>query len=85
MTFAVAEVRVNINSLVIREDLDSKGRRYLPQPKIPFKGLGYNEYVTQKKLRTNENDNIDKMKEDLDNLKNEIGEIKSLLKELVNG
>ena len=46
---------------------------------------GYNEYITQKKLRTNDNDNIDKMKEDLDNLKNEIGEIKSLLKELVNG
>ena len=48
MTFAVAEVRVNINSLVIREDLDSKGRRYLPQTKIPFKGLVYNEYPTDR-------------------------------------
>jgi len=44
MTFAVAEVRVNIDSLVIREDLDSKGRRYLPKTKIPFKGLVYYEY-----------------------------------------
>ena len=46
---------------------------------------GYNEYMTQKKLRNNENDKIDNMKEDLDNLKNEIGEIKSLLKGLING
>ena len=44
MTFAVAEVRVNIDSLVIREDLDSKGRRYLPKTKIPFQGLVYSEY-----------------------------------------
>ena len=46
---------------------------------------GYNEYMTQKKLRDSENDKIDNMKDDLDNLKNEINEIKSLLKELVNG
>ena len=46
---------------------------------------GYNEYMTQKKLRNNKNDKIDNMKDDLDNLKNEINEIKSLLKELVNG
>jgi len=44
ITFTVAEVRVNIDSLVIREDLDSKGRRYLPKTKIPFKGLVYSEY-----------------------------------------
>ena len=46
---------------------------------------GYDEYMTQKKLRGSENDKIDNMKDDLDNLKNEINEIKSLLKELVNG
>ena len=46
---------------------------------------GYHEYMTQKKLRNNENDKIDNMKDDLDNLKSEINEIKSLLKELVNG
>ena len=46
---------------------------------------GYNEYMTQKKLRNSENDKIDNMKDDLDNLKNEINEIKSLLKVLVNG
>ena len=44
MTFAIAEVRVNIDSLVVREDLDSKGRRYLQKTKIPFNGLVYNEY-----------------------------------------
>ena len=46
---------------------------------------GYNEYITQRKLRNNDNDTIDHMKDDLDNLKNEINEIKSLLKVLVNG
>ena len=39
VTFAIAEVRVNIDSLVIREDLDTKGRRYLPKTKIPFQGM----------------------------------------------
>ena len=48
-------------------------------------GTGYNEYISQKKMRNSENDKIDHMKDDLDNLKNEINEIKSLLKELVNG
>ena len=47
---------------------------------------GYNEYMTQKKMRNKwQNDKIDNMKDDLDNLKNEINEIKSLLKDLVNG
>ena len=44
VTFAIAEVRVNIDSLVIREDLDTKGRRYLPKTKIPFQGMVYSEY-----------------------------------------
>ncbi len=48
-------------------------------------GTGYNEYISQKKMRNSENDKIDHMKDDLDNLKNEINEIKSLLKVLVNG
>ena len=46
---------------------------------------GYNEYMTQKKLRNNDNDKIDTMKDDLDSLKGEMNEIKSLLRELVNG
>ncbi len=43
-TFAVAEVRVNIDSLVIREDLDSKGRMYLPKTNKPFQGMVYSVY-----------------------------------------
>ena len=30
--------------MVVREDLDSEGRRYLPKTKIPFLGLVYSEY-----------------------------------------
>jgi len=31
---------------------------------------GYNEYITQQKMRNSGNDKIDNMKDDLDNLKN---------------
>tara|TARA_B100000686_G_C16378426_1_gene756260 strand:+ start:337 stop:552 length:216 start_codon:yes stop_codon:yes gene_type:complete len=42
----------------------------------------YNEYITQRNQRENENKS---MKQDLDDLKSEMTDIKSLLKELVNG
>ena len=32
---------VNIDSLIIREDLDDKGKRYLPNTKNPFEGSVY--------------------------------------------
>ena len=37
---------VNIDSLIIREDLDSKGKRYLPNSKIAFEGNVYKKYST---------------------------------------
>ena len=45
----------------------------------------YNTYMSQKKMRDNENQKADSMEQDLADLKNEINEIKSLLKDLVNG
>ena len=45
----------------------------------------YKQYMSQKKTRNNEHQKVDVMEQDLTNIKNEINEIKSLLKELVNG
>ena len=45
----------------------------------------YNRYMSQKKTKNEEAEKVDTMEQDLAYLKNEINEIKSLLKELVNG
>ena len=45
----------------------------------------YNRYMSQKKTKNEETEKVDTMEQDLVHLKNEINEIKSLLKELVNG
>ena len=45
----------------------------------------YNRYMSQKKTKNEETKKVDTMEQDLTHLKNEINEIKSLLKELVNG
>ena len=45
----------------------------------------YNRYMSQKKTKNEEAEKVDTIEQDLTNLKNEINEIKFLLKELVNG
>ncbi len=45
----------------------------------------YQRYMTGKKARQVAKEKAQTVEDDLANLKNEIGEIKSLLKELVNG
>ena len=45
----------------------------------------YNRYMSQKKIKNEEAEKVDIMEQDLTHLKNEINEIKSLLKDLVNG
>ena len=45
----------------------------------------YDEYIARRDAATKSKENEVTMKEDLDNLKGEINEIKSLLKELVHG
>ena len=43
----------------------------------------YLAYMERKKVMENKNNELDQMKEDLDNVKGEIGEIKDLLSTLV--
>ena len=45
----------------------------------------YKQYMSQKKTKNKEAEKVDTMEQDLAHLKNEINEIKSLLKDLVNG
>ena len=45
----------------------------------------YNRYMSQKKIKNEEAEKVDTMEQDLAHLKNQINEIKSLLKDLVNG
>ncbi len=43
----------------------------------------YLDYMKRKKIAENKNSELDQMKEDLDNVKGELGEIKDLLSTLV--
>ena len=45
---------INIDSLIIREDLDDRGKRYLPNTKIPYEGIVYKKYSSgEKELQGN--------------------------------
>ena len=52
---------------------------------VNVNSLEYNHYIASRDAKKANHDKVDSMEEDLANLKGEIGEIKSLLKELVNG
>jgi len=45
----------------------------------------YNEYVARRKSKDEENQKIQNLEDDLSILKDDIGEIKSLLREMLNG
>ena len=45
----------------------------------------YQHYIASREAKKVKNENLDSMKNDLDGLKGEMNEIKSLLRELVNG
>ena len=47
--------------------------------------LDYNRYIAMRKAKNQKNKVVDTIEEDLNDLRGEINEIKSLLKELVNG
>ena len=47
--------------------------------------LDYQHYIASRNAKNLKNERVESMEQDLANLKGEIGEIKSLLKELVNG
>lgn len=44
----------------------------------------YNEYMTRKKLKNKETEKIENLEKDLSDLKNDINEIKSLLRSLTS-
>ena len=52
---------------------------------VNVNSLDYQHYVSSRNAKELKNERVESMEEDLANLKGEIGEIKSLLKELVNG
>ena len=47
--------------------------------------LGYDQYIASRNAKSEKNQKVQTMEEDLANVKNELDEIKSLLKELING
>ena len=52
---------------------------------VNVNSVEYQHYVASRNAKKSKNERVDTMEEDLASLKGEIGEIKSLLKELVNG
>ena len=52
---------------------------------VNVNSLDYQHYVSSRNAKLSKNERVESMEQDLANLKGEIGEIKSLLKELVNG
>ncbi len=52
---------------------------------INVNSLDYQHYISSRNAKNLKNERVESMEQDLANLKGEIGEIKSLLKELVNG
>ena len=52
---------------------------------INVNSLDYQHYIASRSAKDSKNERVESMEQDLANLKAEIGEIKSLLKELVNG
>ena len=52
---------------------------------VNVNSLDYTHYTVGRNAKKSRNERVDSMENDLASLKGEIGEIKSLLKELVNG
>ena len=52
---------------------------------VNVNSLDYTHYTVGRNAKLSRNERVDSMEQDLASLKGEIGEIKSLLKELVNG
>ena len=52
---------------------------------VNVNSLDYTHYTSARKAKLSRNERVESMENDLSDLKGEIGEIKSLLRELVNG
>ena len=52
---------------------------------INVNSMDYQRYIANREVRTEDSQKVENVEQDLANLKSEISEIKSLLKEFVNG
>ena len=52
---------------------------------INVNNLEYTQYLSRREVKIEKNQKVQTMEEDLANVKSELNEIKSLLKELLNG
>ena len=52
---------------------------------INVNNLEYTQYLSRREVKIEKNEKVETMEEDLANVKSELNEIKSLLKELLNG
>ena len=52
---------------------------------VNVNNLEYTQYLSRREVKIEKNQKVQTMEEDLANVKNELNEIKSLLKELLNG
>ena len=52
---------------------------------VNVNNLEYTQYLSRREVKTEKNQKVQTMEEDLANVKSELNEIKSLLKELLNG
>ena len=52
---------------------------------VNVNALDYRHYTVSRNAKQSRNERVDSMEQDLASLKGELGEIKSLLRELVNG
>ena len=52
---------------------------------VNVNGLDYSQYLSAKSVKNEKNQKVQTIEQDLANVKSELDEIKSLLKELLNG
>ena len=52
---------------------------------VNVNGLDYTQYLSTKNVKSEKNQKLQTLEQDLANMKGELDEIKSLLKELLNG
>jgi hypothetical protein len=52
---------------------------------INVNNLEYTQYLSRREVKIEKNEKVQTMEEDLANMKSELNEIKSLLKELIHG
>ena len=52
---------------------------------VNVNNLEYTQYLSRREVKIEKNQKVETMEEDLANVKSELNEIKSLLKELLNG